>query len=243
MPEEVGATEWLATLSVGKVVFGAFVLTALRLILVPVKAPMVRPLLELIESVLIAGVLVFLIVRPFFLQAFFIPSESMEPTLLGHTAGDPPSDSANDHIFVWKPGYRFGQPRAGDIVVFRGERSADHGYGQRDASVLIKRLVAVGPDTIEIRRTEGGEKRVYRNGQPLHEPYILEPMRDIPAGPFGSLYALDGPLELQPGEVFVLGDNRNNSNDSRFWGPLPADHILGRAICIFWPPSRIRILR
>jgi len=243
MPQEVGATEWLATLSVGKVVFGAFVLTVLRLILVPLKAPVVRPILELIESLLIAGVLVFLIVRPFFLQAFFIPSESMEPTLMGHTAGDRHSDTVHDHIFVWKLGYRLGQPKPGDIIVFRAERKADRENGHRDENVLIKRLIAVGPDTIEVRRDEQGQVRVYRNGKPLNEPYIREPMRDVRLSTFDTTYATDGPLKLKPGELFVMGDNRNNSNDSRFWGPLPRNRVLGKAICIFWPLSRIRILK
>src|ERR1044071_1209551 len=86
-PQEIGATEWLANLSIGYVVLAAFVLTAIRLILVPNRTAVARSIAELVESLIIAGVLVFMVIRPFFLQAFFIPSESMEPTLLGHDKG------------------------------------------------------------------------------------------------------------------------------------------------------------
>src|SRR5215472_14328583 len=86
-PHEVGAGELLANLSVGYIVLAALVLTGLRLLLVPARSAPARSAAELVESLLVAGVLVFLIIRPFFLQAFYIPSESMEPTLMGHEQG------------------------------------------------------------------------------------------------------------------------------------------------------------
>src|ERR1041384_6128051 len=104
-PQEIGATEWLANLSIGYVVLAAFVLTAIRLILVPNRTAVALSIAELVESLIIAGVLVFMVIRPFFLQAFFIPSESMEPTLQGHESGYQPgtgrsySDRVHDHIF------------------------------------------------------------------------------------------------------------------------------------------------
>src|SRR5438105_9604558 len=130
-PTEVGATEWLANLSIGYVVLAAFILTALRLVLVPYRAPFARSVAELVESLIIAGVLVFLVIRPFFLQAFFIPSESMEPTLMGHNAGYNAStnqtynDSVHDHIFVDKLSYRLREPKRGEIIVFKAEKKAD----------------------------------------------------------------------------------------------------------------------
>src|SRR5437870_2023011 len=94
-PHEVGATEWLANLSIGYVLFAAFILTIIRLLLMPSDSPVARSVAELVESLVIAGVLVFMVIRPFFLQAFFIPSESMEPTLMGHEAGSGGLTSTN----------------------------------------------------------------------------------------------------------------------------------------------------
>src|ERR1051326_50202 len=87
MPQEVGVTEVLANLSIGYIVMAAFILTMVRMILLPSRSQFAHSVAELVESLIIAGVLVFMIIRPFFLQAFFIPSESMEPTLQGHNAG------------------------------------------------------------------------------------------------------------------------------------------------------------
>src|SRR5437867_13107701 len=107
-PQEIGATEMLANLSIGYVVLAAFILTAIRLVLVPSTTTFARSVAELVESLLIAGVLVFMVIRPFFVQAFFIPSESMEPTLQGHNEGYNPMTGQNypntihDHIFVNK---------------------------------------------------------------------------------------------------------------------------------------------
>src|SRR5437879_6554587 len=78
-PQETGATEWLANLSIGYIVLAAFALTIVRLAFVPNRNPFAQSIAELAESLLIAGVFIFLIVRPFFFQAFYIPSESMEP--------------------------------------------------------------------------------------------------------------------------------------------------------------------
>src|SRR2546423_1457790 len=116
-PQEIGAQEFLANLSVGYVVMAAFVLTVIRLALVPTRSPIARSVAELVESLIIAGVLVFLVIRPFFLQAFFIPSESMEPTLLGHDSDRPSptganyTDTVHDHIFVDKLSYRLRDPK------------------------------------------------------------------------------------------------------------------------------------
>ncbi len=151
-PNEVGATEWLANLSIGYVVLAAFFLTVVRLALVPNRAPFARSIAELVESLIIAGVLVFLVIRPFFLQAFFIPSESMEPTLLGHDKGFNAStnqnynDSVHDHIFVDKLSYRLREPKRDEIIVFKAEKKADKAAESERRepveNVLIKRLRA-----------------------------------------------------------------------------------------------------
>jgi signal peptidase I len=245
-PQEVGVTEVLANLSIGYIVLAALVLTVLRLALVSNRTAAARSVAELIESLIIAGVLVFLIIRPFFLQAFYIPSESMERTLMGHNQGYSQTgkqydDTIHDHIFVNKLTYRFGGPSPGDIIVFKAPKEADMEHNQTIENVLIKRLIAVGGDTVEVKQDEKGTWRVYRNNQPLTEPYINEDMTDMRMG--GAQFAVNGPLKLAPDELFVMGDNRNHSNDSRFWGPLKRDRVIGKASFIFWPLGRIRLIR
>ena len=252
-----GATEFLANLSIGTVVIFALIMTILRIILIQFavsKAPSTttpephsffRGLAEILESLIIAGILVFLIIRPFFVQAFFIPSESMEVTLLGHDegtnqfTGESQSDTVHDHIFVNKMIYRLTEPKFRDIIVFRAPLSADSedlskGLPQKE-NILIKRLMGVPGDTIEVR-----DGKLYRNNQVLTEPYIKEPIAQIQRSE--AIYGVGQPLKLGPGQLFVMGDNRNNSNDSRFWGTLDRNRVIGKATCIFWPLKRIRIL-
>ncbi|MDE2125422.1 MAG: signal peptidase I [Armatimonadetes bacterium] len=228
----------------------------------PVKAgaasqplPAARTVADILESLIVAGVLVFLIVRPFFVQAFYIPSESMEPTLMGHDAGVDPATNEDyqhtihDHLFVDKLAYRFHPPRRGDIIVFLAPKRADiedqnNGLPEKQ-NVLIKRLIGIPGDTILVK-----DGAVYRNGKRLNEPYIKEPMKLDSHVPFGSpgspgdpaIGVPPGAVHLAPGELWVMGDNRNNSSDSRYWGPLRETRVIGRADCIFWPLDRIRIL-
>ncbi len=265
---DTGAAELLANLSVGTIVLIALALTVLRILLLSIKSaptrrdappevlPSARSAAEILESLIIAGVLVFLIIRPFFVQAFYIPSESMEPTLMGHDAGAnlndqrTHNDTIHDHIFVDKLRYRFSEPQHGDIIVFKAPKSADsedlyNGRPQKE-NVLIKRLIGLPGDTIYVH-----DKTVFRNGKPLDEccfdpqhptpkHYIKEPIAD--PQPTQAMYATSQALKLGPGQLFVMGDNRNDSNDARFWGPLDRDRVMGKAVFVFWPPSRIRVL-
>lgn len=240
-PHEVGVTEYLANLSTTTIVLIAAALTVVRLVLVPFRAAVARALAELAESLVIASVLVFLIIRPFFVQAFYIPTESMEPTLCGHDAGISRtgvsySDSCHDHLFVDKLSYRLRDPHRGEIIVFRAETKADPMH--RQENILIKRLVGVPGDTLEVKRDEQGELRLFVNGVAAREPYVAEPMQDR----MDAMYATRGPLTLGKGQYFVMGDNRNNSNDSRYWGTLSRDRIIGKALLVFWPLQRIRFV-
>ena len=166
--------------------------------------------LEFLIILAVAFVLVFGFVRPFVLEAFYIPSESMVPTL-----------EVGDRVFVNKFIYRFSEPERGDIVVFESVNG-----GEED---LIKRVVALPGDTVAV---SGNVLSV--NGEPQSEPYLN---REIPDGSFF------GPSRVSDGEVFVMGDNRANSADSRVFGPLPVENIEGEAFMRFWPPPRIRALR
>ena len=181
---------------------------------------------EYAESIIVA-VLLALVVRTFFLQAFKIPTGSMRMTLV-----------EGDRILVEKVSYgipipftaarppRIHSPRRGDVVVFR---SIDDPH--RD---FIKRLVAVGGDTVEIR-----DLKVWVNGRPLNDPPVFRQMIYYNRG----TYAQSGqPLTVPPGYYFFLGDNSASSRDPRYWGLLPESKIIGRAFVIYWPPKRIRAL-
>lgn len=166
--------------------------------------------LEFIDSGLIALVLVFMIIRPFIVQAFYIPSGSMRPTLV-----------ENDKILVDKLSYHFRLPNRGDVIVFKAPPVASE-----DQKDFIKRLIALPGDVVEVR-----DGLVYINGKAQHEDYIAEPPDYYMA-----------PVTVEPGKVFVMGDNRNDSNDSHCWGQLDESRIRGRAMYIFWPLSRIRAI-
>ena len=165
-----------------------------------------RGLVEYTVILLVALVVVFGVLRPFVVKSFWIPSESMVPTL-----------EVGDRIFVNRFVYRFTEPERGDIVVFDGLETDDE---------LVKRVVAVPGDRVRVRN---GVLRV--NGNFSEEPYAVPPSL-----PDGSNF---GPTRLSEGEVFVMGDNRGNSRDSRFFGPVPLENIEGEAFFRFWPPSRI----
>ncbi len=166
--------------------------------------------LEFLIILLVAFALVFGFVRPFVVEAFYIPSESMVPTL-----------EVGDRVFVNKFVYRFSQPERGDIVVFRSLEG-----GQEE---LIKRVVGIPGDTVEVR-----DGVLFVNGERWQEPYVSDRFPD------SSFY---GPTEIPEGRVFVMGDNRPNSRDSRFFGPVPIEeNVEGEAFVVFWPPSEIKRL-
>ena len=172
----------------------------------PRRPKKVGGLLEFVIILAVAFALVFGFVRPFVLEAFYIPSESMVPTLL-----------VGDRVFVNKFIYRFAEPERGDIVVFESVNG-----GEED---LIKRIVALPGDEIEV-----GNGVLLMNGEEQREPYLNGEMS------FADSY---GPTEVPEGHVFVMGDNRANSADSRVFGPLPTENIEGEAFMRFWPPLRI----
>ena len=166
--------------------------------------------LEFLVILVVAFALVFGFVRPFVLEAFYIPSESMVPTLL-----------VGDRVFVNKFVYRFWEPERGDIVVFQSVE----GEGED----LIKRVIGAPGDRVAIINGV-----LHVNGEPQEESYVRDG-RPLDSGP-------NGPTRVPEGEVFVMGDNRANSRDSRFFGPVPVENIEGEAFASFWPPSHVGIL-
>lgn len=150
-------------------------------------------------------------IRTFVAEARWIPSESMVPTL-----------RINDKLIVDKLSYHFTNPQRGDIVVFSPtDEIQKENPTLKDA--FIKRVIGLPGDKVEVK----GE-RVYINDRPLQERYV----EDAPQ------YQL-APVVVPPDSYLVLGDNRNNSYDSHYWGFVPRDHIIGRAIVRFWPPNRV----
>lgn len=216
-------------------------------------APARSFMLELLDSGLIAFVLVFLLIRPFIVQAFYIPSASMEPTLMGpweqpsssnHYAGRTDLLSRQgDRILVNKFIYRINPPRRGDIVVFQAPPQAVQGNGKKD---YVKRLIGLPGDVIRIKRGDG----VYVNGRRFEDPTgVPRPDYDWPVDDY-SLPIQEG-YRVPESCCFVLGDNRNNSNDSHRWtDPVTGEprpvveqwRLLGKAVVVFWPPTRIGLV-
>jgi signal peptidase I len=167
-------------------------------------------LTELLVTVFVAVALVFGFVRPFVFEAFSIPSESMVPTL-----------EVGDRVIANKFVYRFAEPERGDIIVFERVDSAQH----RENDTLIKRVVGVEGDDIQVQNG-----RLLVNGEPQDETYLNEKLPDK------SSY---GPTTVPEGKVFMMGDNRANSGDSRIFGPVPLESLKGEAFFRFWPVRRI----
>ena len=207
----------------------------LRPVRPPDEVPRWRLAAEIPLLLLFAAVIA-IVVKALIAQAFYIPSASMEPQL-----------TAGDRVVVSRLAYDLHEPRRGDIVVFDDPTELDRGDDSfvlvrlgRDAleavgvvrpsgKELIKRVIGLPGETVSARAGV-----VYIDDQPLHEPYL-------PAGSVTNDFA---PIAVADGHVFVMGDNRTNSKDSRMFpgGGVPTDSVVGRAIARVWPPGRVAFL-
>ncbi len=199
----------------------------------PIAHRRLKALLEL-PLLVVAALLITLLVKAFLAQAFFIPSASMNPQLRG-----------GDRVVVSRTSYRLHDVHRGDIIVFPSpavpaeregivmrlahdvlESVALRDPGDRE---LIKRVIGLSGETIE-----GRDGHVFINDRRLFEPYLTE---DVVTSNFG-------PTLIPQGRVFVMGDNRTNSHDSRFSdiGAIDLHTIVGRAIARVWPPARTAFL-
>ena len=156
-----------------------------------------------------------LLIRIFVAEPRYIPSDSMLPTL-----------QVGDRLVVEKISYRFHPPTPGDIIVFQPPEPLQQelqlqGYAKDQA--FIKRVIGESGQLVSIQNG-----KVYINQKPLNENYLAEP----PAYQWG-------PMQVPENQLFVMGDNRNNSNDSHVWGFLPQQNVIGRAFFRFWPLNRI----
>lgn len=172
---------------------------------------------EYFESIVITAIIA-LFATTFVIQAFKIPTGSMETNLL-----------IGDHLLVNKFIYGLNSgflskilpyraPRRGDVIVFKYPNSPEVAY--------VKRLIGMPGDKVEMKG-----RTVYINGEPLKEPYT----RYFDPESFYSHYPPEGGyFQVPPGQYFAMGDNRDNSMDSRVWGTVPRDYILGKALVIYW---------
>lgn len=182
-----------------------------------------REFLDFIKTLFII-LIVAIIIRATIVEAFKIPSASMVPTL-----------QIGDHIFVWKLSYglripfvqkmiyRFDQPERGDVVVFTRPDDPATKENEPDTNI-IKRVIGLPGETVEVKGTT-----VYINNKPIVEPYARWKEGGLIEGEFG-------PQVVPAGKIFLMGDNRDYSKDSRFWNDhyLPLENIKGRAFLIYW---------
>lgn len=185
----------------------------------PKKKKRSRPF-ELVETIIVAFLLAIMI-RATLAEARFIPSGSMIPSLL-----------VGDRLIVEKLTYYFSSPQRGDIVVFyppdpyapplNGSQRFLRWLGFTSEAAYIKRVIGLPGETIAVE-----DGKVMINGQPLSENYIKEP----PAQDHE-------PVVIPPNQFFMMGDNRNNSRDSRVWGTLPRENVIGKTFLRFWPLQR-----
>jgi len=202
----------------------------------PVEEPPAKPRSLLRELPILLGVafVIAFLVKTFVAQAFFIPSESMVHTL-----------EVGDRVLVSRMSYHLHEPHRGDIVVFTSpfettgksnSRSLPSrvlhtvlesvGLRQPSTEDFIKRVIGLPGETVE-----GKDGKIYINGRQLVEPYLAEqPIGDFP------------PKTIPKGQLWVMGDNRNRSSDSRVFGPIKKSKIVGRAILRIWPVTRLGFL-
>ena len=162
--------------------------------------------------VLALAIAVALLVRHFLVQSYYIPSPSMRPTLIEH-----------DRLLVTKVNYQWGEVARGDVIVFKRPPSMQVSASEH-IDDLVKRVIGLPGDTVESR-----DGRVYINGAPLDEPYL----------PAGTVTEDIKSTVVPVDEYFMMGDNRGNSFDSRYWGTIHRNEIIGKVVFRFWPPNRI----
>ena len=164
-----------------------------------------------------------LLIKTFAVQAFSIPSQSMEPTLM-----------PGDRVLVDKLAHDLRPVRTGDIVVFR-RPPAD----TSPVNDLIKRVIGGPGQSIYVANC-----KVYVNGKELIQSYLPEGWQS-PSSEYCTVWDAPGmlnlpdPYKVPAGHYFVMGDNRKDSDDSRYWGPVPASYLVGVAFLRMWPPSRV----
>ncbi|MBI4354865.1 MAG: signal peptidase I [Candidatus Omnitrophica bacterium] len=182
----------------------------------PLNWARLKPVIREYAETFGAAILLAVVLRTFVIGVYKIPTGSMRPTLM-----------ERDRILVNKFIYHFRQPRRGEVVVFR--------YPEDPKRAFIKRFIASSGESVQIR---GGH--LYINGQLVETPEIFHRLAYTNHGPYGQA---DQAITVPEGMFYVLGDNTESSKDSRYWGFVPRKHLLGKALAIFWPIQRSRVIR
>lgn len=188
---------------------------------------------ETIETIVFVVVMV-VIIRFFIGEIRWIPSASMHPTLI-----------EGDRIFVERFTRFYADPKRGDVMVFYPPFeeiktnpvaifSRLTGFFCKDIA-YIKRVIGMPGDKFEVKIGSDEDYHVFINDKQIDEPYILSDEDYIPC----SEDMFCGPMTIPPGHYFMMGDNRGNSQDSRFWGLLPRERMIGKAVFLFWPLNRL----
>jgi signal peptidase I len=171
---------------------------------------------------LLLAVAIALLIQAFVVKPFRVPSESMASTI-----------EKNERVLVDRATFHFRSIHRGDVIVFRVPASVSQ-------FPLLKRVVGLPGDTLSIV-----DDRLYVNGKALNEPYLRHAGTMVPTTPAEMLgdgaspWSLAAPYTVPAGRYFVMGDNRTNSNDSRYWGTVPRGAIIGRVFAAYWPLDRL----
>jgi signal peptidase I len=194
------------------IIFIAGLVVAISILKVRFNTTVLKSIGLYVSSIVFAVCLA-LLIRTFAVQAFNIPSGAMKQSIL-----------VGDHIAVNKFIYAFKKPQKGDIIVFK--------YPVEPEKYFIKRVVGLPGDTIEAR-----DKIIYVNNEPLEEPYVIHTDPHIFPNGLNQRDNFD-PIKIPEGKLFVLGDNRDQSYDSRFWGFVDRKGIKGKAFVIYWSQDK-----
>lgn len=175
--------------------------------------------LDLVETVAIS-LSIFLVVYLFLMQPHQVNGQSMIPNF-----------QDGEHVMTDKISYKFREPMRGEIVVFHSPPAA--GCVEGTGCDFIKRIIGIPGDRVAVR-----ENAIWINGEKLPEPYIPSNFEILP-----GRATLDQEIYLAPDEYFVSGDNRPHSSDSRFWGPITKDEIVGRVFLRYWPVNEMSLIK
>jgi signal peptidase I len=174
---------------------------------------------------IVGAVAIVLAIKQWVVNPYRIPSSSMEPTLHCAGAGLGCTARFSDRVLANRFIYHFMDPERGDIVVFETPMDARQECGA--GGTFVKRIVGLPGETWEMRHGF-----VYINGKRLREPYVHRDRRDVDTSQ---------PQKIPSDSYFVMGDNRAQSCDSRVWGSLPRDNLIGKVFAVYWPPKRISV--
>ena len=176
----------------------------------------IRPVVREYAETFAVAILLAVVLRTFVIGVYKIPSRSMRPTLV-----------ERDRILVSKFLYHFRAPRRGEVVVFR--------YPEDRKRAFIKRFIGDSGESVQIR-----QGRLYVNGQLIDTPEIFRQLSYSNYGPYGQAGQA---VAIPAGMCYVLGDNTDESKDSRYWGFVPKTDLIGKALVIFWPVRRARVIK